>query len=104
MNARTLAPMRRLSDFTPTDSIVGLIDSMPLPDEQHLQRIVEALARKLTSHVRYAGAVDALGDVHAALEDAKPASRDCDGCAGSGVNRHNGSGCIACHGRGEVVA
>lgn len=95
------APPR--SDWSAIDAVKALIADMPFPTEEELQSIVEALARKLTCHVRFNAVVDALGDVHAALEDAKPAPLDCGCCGGSGTSRHNGSSCITCGGRGEVA-
>jgi hypothetical protein len=108
MNARTQAPMRRLTDFRPVHAVVGLIENMPFPSHAELDSIVAALKARIQQAPRLRYAALALADVQDAIDDAEPAPAEaldlsCDGCAGSGVNRHNGSGCIACHGRGVTA-
>lgn len=99
------APMRRMNDFTPVHAVVDLIDDMPLPEPAELRRIVSALRLKLyaADPKRYDAVLDGLGDAARALADCEPESRDCQGCAGSGDNRHNGAVCIGCNGRGVTV-
>lgn len=98
--------MRRKSDWSPTASVVALIADMLMPSDAELQQIVEALARKLSPHPRLRHAVDELGDVHAAIEDAAPAkpepfSLECEACAGTGGER---APCKPCGGRGVESA
>ena len=95
----------QLSDWCPAASVIGMLDSMQTPDAAWCQSIVDALERcmaKANDDRRFGVAIDMLHDVHEALEPRR-AHTDCDGCAGSGVNRHNGSHCIACGGVGEVA-
>ena len=99
-------PMRRMrDDFTPVKAVIGLIDDMPLPEPAELRRIVSALRLKLyaANPKRFDAVLDALSDVNLTLADCEPESRDCEGCAGSGDNRHNGAVCIACHGQGVTA-
>jgi hypothetical protein len=105
----TITHMRRLSDFKPVAAVVGMIESMPLPSDADINSIVAALKERITANSRLRYAALALADVQDALDDAAPAPEhivldlSCDGCAGSGFNRHNGSGCSGCGGRGVAA-
>lgn len=105
MSEATVIQMRRLTDFQPVHYVVSMIQDMPLPSAGELQKIVTALSNRLHDEDarRFEAVIDCLGDVSVTLEDCVPAGSDCDWCAGSGVNRHNGSRCIACLGRGVLA-
>ena len=102
----TVKHMRRMNDFRPVHAVIDLINDMPMPEAAELRQIVAALSGRLFAEdaKRFDAVLDALRDVDFTLEDCEPASSECDGCAGSGISRHNGSGCISCGGRGEAAA
>jgi hypothetical protein len=106
----TVKHMRRLNDFRPVHAVVGLIENMQQPSDAEINSIVAALKERIKANARLRYVALALADVQDAIDDADAEPQDividlsCDGCGGSGVNRHNGSGCIGCGGRGEVAA
>lgn len=105
----TVKHMRRMSDFKPVHYVVAMLADMPMPSDAELKSVVAMLEVRVKSEKRLRYVSLALSDVQDAIDDAEPAPAgvldlSCDGCGGSGVNRHNGAGCIGCSGRGEVVA
>jgi hypothetical protein len=106
----TVKHMRRMSDFKPVHYVVAMLADMPMPSDAELKSIVAMLEVRVKSEKRLRYVSLALSDVQDAIDDAAPAPQhivldlSCEDCGGSGVNRHNGSGCIGCGGRGEVAA
>jgi hypothetical protein len=98
---------RRLHDFNPAQAAVEILRVCPLTP-QDFQAVVNALALRASTFdgegwfgmdcVEWS-LIDAADD----LETVRGPGNDCEGCAGSGDNRHNGSVCIGCHGRGVTA-